>query len=85
MQSTSANSQFGRSGKKVQDNKNWTKQKIKNCEFYRLRKRVNLTFSALKIKIEALHQVFYGNRKKILLALTVTFFFQKTLKCQVVF
>ena len=44
-----ANLHFGRSGEEVQDNKNWTIQKIKNCELHRLRKRVNLTFSALKI------------------------------------
>ena len=78
-------SNFGRSGKKVQGNKNWAKQKTKNCKFYRVRKRVNLTFSALKIKIEAIHRVFYGNRKQVLLTLTVDFFFQKKLKCQFVF
>ena len=78
-------SNFGRSGKKVQDNRNWTKQKIKNCEFHRLRKRVNLTFSALKIKIETIRHVFYGNRKQVLLTLTVNFFFQKKLKYQFVF
>ena len=53
-----ANLHFGRSGKEVQDNKNWTMQKIKNCELHRLRKKVNLTFSALKIKIKTLGLVF---------------------------
>ena len=47
--------------------------KIQNFKFHRLKKRVSLTFSALralKIKTEALGYVFYITRKQILLILS---------------